>query len=86
VDERAEADYDVAIAKADGERKVADEACEAMSGDAQANCKLQAEQMYDSAKVQAQSQRDTARGTGTMTTGATGGATDTNDLAPKNGG
>ena len=44
VEDRAEADYDVAIAKADGDRKVAEEACEALSGDAQENCKSQAEQ------------------------------------------
>jgi hypothetical protein len=100
VEDRAEADYDVAIAKADGDRKVAAEACEALSSDAQENCKRQAEQQYDSAKAQAQAQLDAARNgntattttpgvtdsTGTATTGATGGATDTNDTAPKTGG
>lgn len=68
---------DVAIAKADGDRKVAKEACEALSGDAQENCKQQAEQQYDLAKAQAQSQLDTARGNG---------STDTNDMTPNSGG
>ena len=61
IDDRAEADYDVAIAKADGDRKVAEEACEALSGDAQENCKKQAEEQYDAAKTQAQAQLDAAR-------------------------
>jgi hypothetical protein len=50
--------YDVAIAKADGDRKVAVEACEALQGDAQENCKKQAEDAYETAKAQAQATRD----------------------------
>jgi hypothetical protein len=93
VEDRAEADYDVAIAQADGDRKVAAEACEALSGDAQANCKKQAEQSYDSAKALAKAQLDAARidssATGSMmppsptdATGATGGSTDISATPP----
>ena len=51
-EDRAEADYDVAIAKADGDRKVAEEACEALSGEAQENCKRQAEQQKLEREIQ----------------------------------
>ncbi len=77
-EDRAQADYDVALAKADGERKVAEEACEALGGDAQANCKKEAELSYEAAKAQAQSQLDMVRNNSTVT----GGSTGTNDMPP----
>ena len=62
------------MARADGDRKVADEACEALSGDAQANCKTQAEQAHDATKARAQAQLDAVRhnsmGPGTAVTPA----------------
>jgi hypothetical protein len=45
--------YNVAVAKADGTRKVALAACEALSGDAQKACRQQAENDYDGARADA---------------------------------
>jgi hypothetical protein len=45
--------YDIALAKADGDRKVALANCSAMSGDAQKACKDQASADYDAAKADA---------------------------------
>ena len=45
--------YNVAVAKADGDRKVALANCEAASGDAQKQCKDQAEADYKAAKASA---------------------------------
>ena len=45
--------YNLAIAKADGDRKVALANCEAASGDAQKRCKDQAEADYTAAKADA---------------------------------
>jgi hypothetical protein len=45
--------YNVAIAKADGNRKVAMATCESQSGDAQKACKDQAEADYKSARADA---------------------------------
>jgi hypothetical protein len=45
--------YDIAVAKADGERKVALANCSAASGDAQKGCKDQANADYDAAKASA---------------------------------
>jgi hypothetical protein len=45
--------YDIAVAKADGERKVALANCSAASGDAQKACKDQANADYDAAKASA---------------------------------
>jgi hypothetical protein len=53
VEDRAAAEYDVAVAQADGQRKIAKEKCETMSGDAQKACKDQADADYESAKAQA---------------------------------
>lgn len=47
--------YDVAMAQADGDHKVAVQKCEAMSGDAQKACKDQADAKYDLAKANAKS-------------------------------
>ena len=53
--------YNVAVAKADGDRKVALANCESMGGDAQKACKDKAEADYatakDSAKAAAQSEK-----------------------------
>jgi len=46
--------YAVAIAKAEGDYKVAKETCEALAGDAQRNCKDQAEAILKSAKSSAE--------------------------------
>jgi hypothetical protein len=45
--------YNLAIATADGDRKVALAACESASGDAQKKCKDQAEADYSAAKANA---------------------------------
>ena len=45
--------YDVAMAQADGDHKVAIQKCEAASGDAQKACKDQADAKYDLAKANA---------------------------------
>lgn len=45
--------YDVAMAQADGDHKVASQRCDAMSGDAQKACKDQADAKYDLAKANA---------------------------------
>jgi hypothetical protein len=45
--------YDVAMAQADGDHKVALQKCEAASGDAQKACKDQADAKYDLAKANA---------------------------------
>jgi hypothetical protein len=45
--------YDVAMAQADGDHKVAGQRCDAMSGDAQKACKDQADAKYDLAKANA---------------------------------
>jgi hypothetical protein len=45
--------YNVAIAKADGNRKVALATCESQSGDAQKECKDQAETDYKAARADA---------------------------------
>ncbi len=45
--------YNVAVAKADGDRKVALATCESLSGSAQKACKDQAEADYNSARADA---------------------------------
>jgi hypothetical protein len=45
--------YDVAMAQADGDHKVAIQKCEVLSGDAQKACKDQADAKYDLAKANA---------------------------------
>ena len=45
--------YNVAVAKADGDRKVALANCDSVSGDAQKACKRQADADYDAAKANA---------------------------------
>jgi hypothetical protein len=45
--------YDVALAKADGERKIALAKCNALNGDDQKNCKNQADAEYETAKADA---------------------------------
>jgi hypothetical protein len=45
--------YDIAVARADGDRKVALANCSALAGDAQKACKDQANADYDAAKANA---------------------------------
>lgn len=45
--------YDVAMAQADGDHKVASQRCEGLSGDSQKACKDQADAKYDLAKANA---------------------------------
>ena len=45
--------YNVAVAKADGDRKIALANCQAMAGDAQKTCKDQADADYTAAKASA---------------------------------
>ncbi len=58
IQQRAGAAYDTAIAAAEGDRKVAKQACEALQGDSQAACKKSADASYDAAKANAQLARD----------------------------
>lgn len=49
----AQGNYDVAMAKADGEHKISSAKCDATSGDTQKACKERADAEYDLAKAQA---------------------------------
>jgi hypothetical protein len=49
----AQAAYDVAIAKADGNHKIALDKCAAVGGDAQSKCKDKADADYEAAKANA---------------------------------
>ena len=49
----AKGSYDVAMAQADGDHKVALQKCDAFSGDSQKACKDQADAKYDLAKANA---------------------------------
>ncbi len=51
--EAAKDAYNVSVARADGDRKIALAQCESVSGDAQKNCKDQAEANYVAAKADA---------------------------------
>jgi hypothetical protein len=53
-DARATRNYEVAVAKAEGDYKIATEACDALSGNAQVNCKDQAEAALKSDKARAE--------------------------------
>jgi hypothetical protein len=53
--------YDVAVAKADGNHKVALEKCEALNGEAQTKCKDMADADYDAAKANAKSSEAAAK-------------------------
>ncbi len=63
-EDRAAAEYDVAVAQADGQRKIAPEKCETLAGDSQKACKDQADAAYESAKAQAQATLDAAKRSG----------------------
>ena len=52
-DTNAKGAYDVAMAQADGDHKVAIQKCDALSGDTQKACKDQADAKYDLAKANA---------------------------------
>ena len=52
--------YNVAVAKADGSRKVALAACESLNGDAQKACKEQAETDYKAARADAKASAQSA--------------------------
>jgi hypothetical protein len=54
-DVTAQGAYDVAVARADGEHKIALQKCDALGGDAQKACKDRAEADYDLAKADAKS-------------------------------
>ena len=67
-EDRAAAEYDVAVAQADGQRKIAKEKCETLAGDAQKSCKDDADAGYESAKAQAQATLDAAKRSGSAAT------------------
>lgn len=50
--------YDVAVARIDGEHEIAVQKCEALAGDAQADCKKSADEGRDAALEIAKTQRD----------------------------
>ena len=60
-DTNVKADYDVALAKADGIRKIALQQCMTQDGDAQRLCKKQAQAEYDAATAQAKATKEAAR-------------------------
>ena len=45
--------YSIALARADGDRKISLAKCDALNGDAQKNCKDQADADYNAAKANA---------------------------------
>jgi hypothetical protein len=53
----AEGQYDVRIAQAEADHKVAIEGCEILEGDAQQNCKDQADANLDARKAEAEAER-----------------------------
>jgi PBP1b-binding outer membrane lipoprotein LpoB len=53
--------YDVEMAKADGDRKVALNKCEALSGDAQKDCKDMADADYQAAKAHLKAMRNSEK-------------------------
>jgi len=53
--------YNIVVAQADGDRKVALAKCAALSGDAQKNCKDQADAAYNAAKAGAKSAQVTEK-------------------------
>jgi hypothetical protein len=53
-DAETKRDYEVAIAKADGDYQVANQACEALSGNSQSACKDEAESTRKADKARAQ--------------------------------
>lgn len=57
VEDKVDADYDVAVAKAKAALDVEQEKCEAMTGDARDNCKEAAEAIYDKAVADAELRR-----------------------------
>ena len=52
-DASAKAAYDVAVAQADGDHKVAIQQCSALTGESQKSCKERADALYDQAKTHA---------------------------------
>jgi hypothetical protein len=56
-EDNADADYDVAVAKAQSTLDVEQEKCEAMTGDARDNCKDAAKAVYDQAVADAELRR-----------------------------
>lgn len=63
-EDRSAAEYDVAVAQADGNRKVEKEKCETLGSDAQKACKDQADATYEAAKAQAQATLDASKRSG----------------------
>jgi hypothetical protein len=61
IEDRAEAEYNTAIAEALGDLEVAQQGCESLRGDAQASCKQSAEAAYQAARAEAQSELDAER-------------------------
>ena len=53
----AKSEYDVAVAKADGDHKVAIQQCLALTGEAQKSCKDRADAAYEQAKTHANVER-----------------------------
>jgi hypothetical protein len=64
IEERAEEAYKVALAKAEGDMKIATQACDALASGAQPACKQKAEGVYDVAKAQAKATLDNAKAQG----------------------
>lgn len=61
IEERAEAAYNVSIAKAEGDKKVARQACDALPSNQQSGCNKIADGVYESAKAQAKTTLEAAK-------------------------
>lgn len=62
--DRAEANYDVAMAKIDGDLKIAKQACDGMAVAMQKNCNVKAEAAHDVAKSDAKVKMDAEKAQG----------------------
>jgi hypothetical protein len=67
IEDRAEARYDTSVSEAKGDRKVTKESCEALSGEAQAACKRNADATYDATKADAKNALEAERERGEQT-------------------
>ena len=61
IEDRAEAAYNVEMTKADGDRKIAKQACDAMPAASQSACNKTAEAAYETVKAQARMTLDAAK-------------------------
>lgn len=61
IEDRAEAAYNVSVTRAEGDRKIAKQACDALTSNAQPACNKSADATFESAKAQAKATLDAAK-------------------------